>query len=116
MNHFISLDAAIKMTAYFRVEKENILLDTERGKNLLPICETFEVAPFIALLAQPGCVSIRLYYSMDTEKKVHAVFVGVNNKNEDMLPGHSTEIDNSNIIEEGLRCPPMCPPASALNS
>lgn len=116
MNHFIPLDTAKKMTLLYRIEKENILIPEQRGKDILPICETFEVAPFLSVLSQPGCVRIRIYYSMDPDKKIHAIVVGVNDKDEDMLPVSVIETIDSNIIEEGIRCPTMCPPASPLNS
>ena len=78
MNHFISLDQAIQMTTLYRQQKENILSPEYRDKNILSICETFDAAPFLTVLAKPGCVSLRIYYGMSDDLKVHAIIVGVN--------------------------------------
>ncbi len=39
--HFISLDEAKKMTKKFREEKEKVVKDEYKNKDILPICETF---------------------------------------------------------------------------
>lgn len=121
--HFISLDEAKKMTKKFREEKKKVVKDEYKDKDILPICETFERSAFDSLLAQPGCVSVRAYYSMDDALKIHLVVVGVNEKNEDMLPSEvSTDVmrtasgDNSVILENAYRCPSECPPSSPINN
>jgi hypothetical protein len=116
-NHFISLDQAIGMTTLYREEKENILIPELREQNILAICETFDRAAFDALLAQDGCEGIRIYYGMEEGLKVRAIFVGVNEENEDMLPsGEGLEsTEGNNIVEAGQVCPVLCPPPSPLN-
>jgi hypothetical protein len=51
---------------------------------------------------------------MDTSMKMHAVIVGVNGQNEDMIPTNENAA-NEQIAEKSMRCPTLCPPASALN-
>ena len=109
--HPIPLADAIKMTQKYRLGNETILEPVMRGMQILPFSETFNREDFDALLNQAGCEGIRLYYGMDAELKVHIIAVGVNSRNEDLI-GDS----NSIVIENGLRCPANCPPASALNS
>jgi hypothetical protein len=58
---------------------------------------------------------------MDEYLKVHAVIVAVNESNEDLLPGSTQAVgeatDEPVIIDEGQRCPPICPEKkSVLNS
>jgi len=111
MNHFISLDQAKQMTALYRLQKENILSDLFKGKDILSICETFDAAPFLTVLNKPECKSLRIYFGMSADLKVHAIVVGVNQNNEEMLQGDS-------IIEVGAPCPPVCPtppPPASLN-
>jgi hypothetical protein len=118
MNNLIPLSQATEMTARYRAEKENILAESYKGKNLLSICETFDRAAFDQTLALPDCVKLRIYYGMDTTLKVHAIVVGVNSKDEDILPtpGATTRLlGDGDVIEEGQLCPPACPPPSALN-
>lgn len=125
MNHSIPLNQAIQMTTLYRQEKENILSPEYKGKNILSICETFDAAPFLQILNNPLCKSLRVYFGMSDDLKVHAIFVGVNEKNEDMLPAavsgtsgltsDETTEDGSIIVEEGILCPPNCPPPSPLN-
>jgi hypothetical protein len=138
MKHFIPLEKAKQMTALYRKEKEH------KEKIILPLSETFDAEPFRTILNKPGCVSVRIYYGMDDEKRLHAIIVGVNDKNEDMLTdtqstkstlnstttttdnttvdssstttGDVTDLVEDTIIEEGQSCPPVCPPTSPLNS
>jgi len=119
MSQFIPLMLAIEMTTLYRNQKEKILDPVYRDKNVLAKCETFDRDVFDALLAQPGCTGLRIYYGMDTGLKVHAIVVGVNSKNEDILPlgtgGDLSLTDEGSIVEEGKRCPDDCPPPSPLN-
>lgn len=122
MSQFISLNKAVAMTTLFRAERENILATPYKGQNILAKSETFDRAEFDTILAKPGCVGLRIYYGMDESFKVHAIIVGVNASNEDMLPvalskkqeGDGDD-DDGDIIEEGRRCPEDCPPPSPLD-
>ncbi|HMG68057.1 MAG TPA: hypothetical protein VK588_10235 [Chitinophagaceae bacterium] len=121
MSTLIPLQQAVDMTTLYRNEKENILDPAFRNRNILCNCETFERADFDTVLAQPDCVNLRVYYGMDKELEVHAIIVGVNSKDEDILPQSETEGAKSDdldtggkIIEEGIRCPPTCPSGSPL--
>lgn len=137
LNHGIPLSQAIEMTARYRPFREAILKPEFQGMELLPLSETFNRAAFEKLLAQPGCAGIRAYLGMDAEKKVKLIFVGVNDANEDILPskpiaasaaatsgitppgatadGDDDDDDDGGVVEEGQRCPPLCPPSSPLN-
>ena len=110
-SHLISLQTAIDITTRFRNEKENILIQSLRGQNILPVCETFDRSAFDTLLAQSGCQAIRVYFSMDSSLKVKLVIVGVDSSKADILT-----TSNEKIAEEGQRCPDICPPSSSLNS
>ena len=121
VSHFISLNQAIEMTQRYRDEKGPVLAPDMRDRKILPICETFNREAFDSLLAQDGCVGIRLYFSMDDELKVQIIAVGVNASKEDMLPSGSGETSMTSattdvIVEDGQRCPDDCPPPSPLNS
>ena len=56
---------------------------------------------------------------MSDDLKVHAIVVGVNSDNEDMLLQwlllKCRTRDRCFIIEEAFRCPDFCPPKSPLN-
>jgi len=112
--HFISLQQAVDMTSAYRAEKETILATAFQNSDILPLSETFNRAAFDALLSIENCAAIRIYYGMDENNKVHAVIVAVNDSNEDIIPESFIENDES-IVEEGQRCPDLCPPSSALN-
>ena len=112
MSQLISLAKAIEMTTLHRREKENILDAAAKNQGTLPKCETFSRDVFDAILAQAGCDGIRIYYGMDELMKVHALIVGVNVNDEDIVDRESL---NSLIIENSRRCPDDCPPASPLN-
>lgn len=113
-NHFISLSTAQAMTARFRAEKENILLPAYRGQNILSICETFNRSPFDSVLAEEGCVGLRIYFGMEEDLKIKVIIVGVDADNKDILPASArqqrTQDDpDTGIIELGRPCPDFCP-------
>jgi len=122
INHDIPLSVAIEMTKKFRSEKKKILKPEYEGKDILPHCETFSRSAFDEILQQPGCVAVRAYFAMDNDKNVKLIFVGVTDKNEDILPlseGSGISASGSRsaggvIKEEGQRCPPICPTGSPL--
>lgn len=128
MPNFISLEKAKKLTSTFRGKKEKILDSGFKGKNVLPVCETFPRAAFDTVLAKDGCVGLRIYFAMDETNLVRLVIVGVNDKDEDMITKTESntmmrsttegegEGEKDEIIEEGMRCPTICPPPSELNS
>lgn len=120
-NHFITLQKAKEWIRNFREQKQKVLSPEFSERNILPDSETFNREAIDRLLAQQGCAGIRVYYGMDEALNVHAILVGVNEKNEDMLPAAATtEAASANatedpvIVEESIRCPPNCPPDSGL--
>jgi hypothetical protein len=119
LDHFISLDKAVEMTTVYRAEKENILIPELRGQNILLKSETFDRSAFDAVLAQDGCLGIRIYFGMEDGLKVRLLAVGVAEGNIDMLPngtvGLSATGDGGKIIENGQPCPELCPPDSPLD-
>lgn len=109
---FITLANAVTLTTKCRSEKIDILKTEYQENNIIFTCETFEKEDFETLLAKDECVGIRIYTGMDTEMRLRAIVVGVDGNNEDILP----ENDSDNcIIEQGIPCPPNCPPPSPLN-
>jgi hypothetical protein len=119
-NHFITLQTGIDMTTLYRQERENILATAYKNQNILPLSETFDRAAIDAILQQAGCTAFRIYYGMTEDLLVHAILVGVNVNNEDILPSTensltSTEDPVDIICEQSIRCPEDCPAVSPLN-
>lgn len=118
MSNFITLSKAIEMTTLYRQQKDNILAPPFKGQNILCISETFDREAFDALLAEDDCTFIRIYYGMSEDLKIHAIGVGVNSKNEDILPADamlSALTTAPVIVEDAIRCPDTCAHGSALN-
>lgn len=118
-DHLISLQKAIEMTTRYRQDKETVLAPEYRGQIILPNSETFNRAAIEKLLAETGCAAVRIYYGMDETLKTHAIIVGVNESNEDILASSSSNnlaASDEPILEEGQRCPDICPPKSPLNT
>lgn len=120
INHFITLEKAKEMTAKFRSERDAILIPELREQNILSICETFDRGAFDTVLAETGCLGLRVYFGMTPELKVRVIVVGVNANNEDILPAENLsrvqasseeggDDDEGHIIEEGAPCPDICP-------
>jgi hypothetical protein len=115
-SHLISLTTAADLTGRFRSNRNSILQTQFQNQDLLPLSETFNRTDIDLLLAQDGCAALRIYYGMDTDLRVHAVLVAVNEDNEDILPSSLLDNEDDIIVEEGQRCPIFCPPPSGLNS
>lgn len=117
--HGIPLSTAAEMTARYRQNRNTILGENYKDQDLLPICETFSVGAIEEILAQLSCVSLRIYYGMDENLKVHAILVGADGAGNDILPSTDattlSENEEDIIMEKGTRCPVDCPPASELN-
>lgn len=60
-----------------------------------------------ALLAQSGCMGIRMYFAEEADGDKTLVHVGVDAAGNDML---------NMVVENGLRCPAFCSDANVLNS
>ena len=121
MNNFISLAQAIAMTQAFRAEKENILAAPYKNQDILPVCETFDRKAFEALLQETDCAYIRIYLGMGADLKIRIIAVGADSAERDILPvvpqgAAESQDGDGNIVEDGMRCPTICPPASPLNS
>ena len=117
--HSISLDRVKELTTRYDKNKQAILKEEYHDKGTLPTCETFERAAFDQLLAQEGCVGIRIYYGMDGESNVKLIVVGVDKSDQDIRQSTSNlrKLKTDDTIDEpvfalsdSLRCPPYCPP------
>lgn len=106
------------MTTRFRNNRENILKTEYEDQNILPFSETFDRAAFDALLNEDGAQGLRIYYGMDENLKIHTIIVGVNENNEDILPTSTLALTEEEpyIVENGTRCPELCPAPSPLTS
>ncbi|TAG84869.1 MAG: hypothetical protein EAZ20_16385, partial [Bacteroidetes bacterium] len=119
MSKPISLQQGIKMTSFYRIQKEQILAQAFQGKKILATCETFSRKSIEDLLAKSGCEKLRIYYGMDDGFKVHAILVAVNDADQDILPPADSVISleaDPYLWNDSRRCPDDCPPSSSLNS
>lgn len=107
-NHEISLHTATELTKRYR---------GKRPGNF-PICETFEKEAIHKLLSTAGCASLRIYFGMKENDEVVVVLVAADASGADILPGSTSVASSSDdpvILEDGYRCPTLCPPDSPLN-
>lgn len=97
-NHFITLETASLLTRGYREQNP-----------LQHIAEFFGKEAILAILNQPNCVGLRVYYGQEpNSSKKHLVIVGVEpNKN---------DIYNGFIAERGMSCPNHCGVMNPLNT
>lgn len=112
-SHLVSLHYAIQLTSRFRNNRELVLANAYKEQDILPLSETFNKDDIESLLGQQDAAGLRIYYGMDDHYKLHAVVVATNPQNEDILPAGL--LDEPIIVQEGQRCPVICPPSSPLN-
>ena len=107
-NHEISLQTAIELTKRYRNNRPSDL----------PVCETFEKEAILKLLDTAGCASLRIYLGRKENKEVVMVLAAADASGADILPsanGVSSSTGDGIILEDGYRCPTLCPPGSPLN-
>jgi hypothetical protein len=61
-----------------------------------------------AILAQPNCAGIRIYFGLNAANEQELVLVDAMANENDM--------ENGVIAENVIKCPPICPAANPLNS
>ncbi|TDH21285.1 hypothetical protein EXU57_20310 [Segetibacter sp. 3557_3] len=112
----ITLLRAKQMTLRFRQNREIILDERFRGRDVLPFSETIEKTSLQQLIDNPECTAIRIYFGMDEQLRVHPIIVGVNSRNEDIIDLTLPDTtETGELLNDGVRCPPVCPPPSPLN-
>lgn len=94
--HQIGLDEAAQLTAKYRQSEGTAAI----------LGYFFSKAALGKVLEQDGCAGIRIYYAIKDDQP-NLVIVGVSPDGEDMQDGE--------ILELGLPCPPFCPVSSKLN-
>ena len=97
-DHRIPLEAATALSRRFREQTEKSL---ERAG-------AFHADQVRELLAQKGCVALRIYYGRQSDGRDSPILVGVDAGDRDMTGGI--------LLEFNYPCPPFCDPGSALNS
>jgi len=115
--NLIPLSEAVKMTSIFRTDSNSVLDPAYQDMGILPTCESFDKSCFVKLFTDINCVGVRVYLAMDERLRVKLVIVGVNAQNEDVYIklNPNEPLEESYVIENGVRCPDSCPPASPLN-
>lgn len=105
LSHDLPVNEALEMYNRLLANREKVLEPTERGKGLIFISETFNKDAINTVLSQPKAAAFRTYLGMDVEKRLVVMFVGVNDKGEDIINSGGTIIDNPFIAETGQRFP-----------
>lgn len=109
-NHEISLPVAIDMTTRYQASRPEGF----------PISEAFEGAAIQKLLNTTNAFYLRVYYGMKEDGSLHAILVAADVSGNDLLPlitessSEEEEGEEPVIIEDGIRCPPLCPSGSPL--
>lgn len=93
----ITLADGSKMTADFRKKFPN---ETK--------AVYYSADVYTDLLAQEGCVGIRIYNALDSDRKMTNVLVGVDQDGNDLY--------QSKVYNKGGLCPPLCSTKNPLNS
>jgi hypothetical protein len=106
----ISLEEGIEMITRYKDNRDR-MLNSNYQMTILTLSETFEKSDIEVLIHQSECQKLRAYLGMDPDNNIRMIMVGVNGENEDIL-NEGEEI----IIENGERCPDVCPPNSAINT
>ncbi len=102
-DHKISLDEAIKAVGRHRAA-HRAAAAAVGAQPAGPF--GFHAEAFERILRQPGCAGIRAYPAMHEDGRQSLVFVGVDEKGNDMTTGE--------LVDDSWPCPPFCPVDSPL--
>jgi hypothetical protein len=97
-DHSISLPEAAELTKNYR----------DANPPGVTIGHFFGMDAINSILAQPGCVGIRIYYAQDGAGDKKLVLTGVDAAENDLYTGE--------LAEHGTPCPPTCGSVNPLNS
>ena len=115
----ISTEQIKNLKFKYAQNKNSILKEPFNQNDTLPTSETFERAAFDKILAQDGCVGVRIYYGMDDDLQVSLILIGVDRNGQDIQKtgGNLSKKKDGDISDDpimafsgGLRCPPNCEP------
>jgi hypothetical protein len=95
-NHQISLSTAAALT------KRHQAANPKAAK-----AEAFHGDQVAALLRQPGCVGMRVYYGLNADGTAAVVLTGMDSSDNDLT---------GTILEYGFPCPPYCGGGNTLNN
>lgn len=106
MKNLVRLSDAKLMVKTYLENKSKVI----PNESTLPNTETFDSEAFVALLNQPDCVKVRLYYGMNENLEIRAIVVGVDsNGNEIYIENKGLNgTDELYVIDDGQACPPYC--------
>jgi hypothetical protein len=107
MSNFINLKEAKQLRRNFKNNRQRLPGTAEA----IPNSETFSRKDIEQLLEKPGCTSLRIHLGMDERNNLKLMITASNEKDEDIL-----EDNDTSVLEDGLRCPPNCPPQSDLDN
>ena len=96
-DHSITLAEATALTKKYRDENADQTLGHAIGKQAIS-----------DILAQAGCVGLRIYYALKTSGEKQLVFVGIDSNGDDLY--------NGLLADRTFNCPPDCGAANVLNS
>ncbi|MCA0396754.1 MAG: hypothetical protein LCH51_05075 [Bacteroidetes bacterium] len=100
--HKITLAEAKALTKKFRDHMPKAMEATSfKGQNTLFHHATIDRAAIEEIFKQPGCTELRVYLGMNGENKLTPVFVGVDEKGQEMVDGGA-------IMDRVKACPPIC--------
>ncbi|HLF14748.1 MAG TPA: hypothetical protein VI932_07655 [Bacteroidota bacterium] len=96
-DHSIDLQTAVLYTTSFQQVDGSAVLKAE----------AFGKEAILALLSQPGCAGMRIYYGTGQDGQRVLVLVGVDVEGKDLYLGV--------LDDRGFPCPPLCDETSPLN-
>ncbi|RYE22428.1 MAG: hypothetical protein EOP51_13280 [Sphingobacteriales bacterium] len=110
INHVITVDQGSAMVNDFMANQDSLLAPEYRGRGTLPVYETFNLKAIDSIICQKNTVGFRVYLSMDKQKKVRFVLVGVDGDGKDYIQrrrsGERIGAGGSILVEEsGQRWP-----------
>jgi len=78
-----------------------------------PLAHFFGEKIILSILAQPGCVGIRIYYGIDGDGNKALIMVGADANQNDII---GTAAAPAIIANFSMPCPTYCSSSNALNS
>lgn len=110
-DHMVTKSVAGQMTGKYR-RFRNLLLKAQKlfpvSIPLFPLCVSYNKTAISQLLAQPGCVGLRIFPGINASGAISFILAGIDGGNQTLTGdgGLSAKTSGSLMVDEGQTSPP----------
>lgn len=110
MKNLITLKSAKEKVKLFLNNKNKVISSEYADRNIISNSETVDAKAVRLILDQPDCQGFRLYYGMNEQLEISAIFIGVDSNGNEITIKNLDGNEDEYVLDDTAKCPPLCPP------